>query len=92
MKPRFEATQAALEHFNSVDQPALDAMRANRRTASALFEFTAAHRLAADRVRAAFLADTAHFNTPENVELMSIEKIRRSLGGTPLGMLLGFLP
>jgi hypothetical protein len=92
MDHRFGMTHAALAAFDDVDRPALDAMRRDERTARDLAAFTDAHRRAADRVRAAYLEDTRHFNTPENVELMSIERIREGIGGTPLGKLLGLLP
>jgi hypothetical protein len=92
MSPTFEATQAAIEHFDAVDQPALDAMRGNNGTSLNLSGFAQARKVAADRVRAAYLEDTRHFNTSELVELMSVDRIRRAMGGTFLGKLLGFLP
>ncbi len=90
MNPRFEATNAALLHFDEVDQPALDALRTKE--AMNLSAFMLARRSAADRVRAAFLEDTRHINTPEIVSLLSVDRIREAAGGTLLGRLLRFLP
>jgi len=90
MSSIYESTQDALDHFNAVDQPALDALL--RHKATDLSGFARARRLAVDRVRAAFLKDTQDFNTPENVELLSIDVIRREVRGTLLARLFSFLP
>ena len=90
MSSIYEATQDALDHFSSVDQPALDALL--RQKATDLPGFANARKQAVDRVRAAFLKDTQDFNTPENVELMSIDVIRREVRGTLLARLFSFLP
>ena len=88
----YAATQAALEHFDAVDEPALEGIRRNGGTSLNMSGFVDARRLAADRVRAAYLADTQAFNSPENVDLMSVDKIRKAIAGTFLGKMLGRLP
>jgi hypothetical protein len=92
MGMKYEATLAALERYDAVDRPTADKLRHNGSRSLNLSGFTNARRWAADRVRAAFYRDTLSFNTEENVALMSVERIRRAIGGTPLGKLLGFLP
>lgn len=92
MKPRYEATRAALEHFDRVEQPALEVLRKRNGAAVNLAGFTDARKVAADKVRAAFLADTPGVNTPEIVEVMSVERIRKAVRNTLLGQMLGFLP
>lgn len=89
MKLRYEATHAALEHFDHVDKPAFDALR---KTCTSLPRLDEARKRAADRVRAAFLHDTEDFNTPEFVDLMSVERIRAAAHDTFLGAVLGLLP
>ena len=91
MTSRFDGTLAALNHFDRVDRPAYEALRANSHAAD-VEGFDAARREAADKVRAAFLADTADFNELHNVELMSVDVIRREMRGTLLGAILRFLP
>lgn len=92
MDSRYEATQAALEHFDTVDQPAVDGARSNGAGTLNLSGYVSARKVAADRVRAAYLKDTGHFNSQEIVELMSVDRIRKAVGGTILGKLLGMLP
>ncbi len=92
MDPRYPATRAALKHFDLVDAPALAALCATEGNGPDFVRHNAARTLAADRVRAAFLADCRDFASPHNVELMSVDTIRRSAGGTLLGKLLGLLP
>ena len=87
----YEATRAALDHYDRVDAPALDAMRRDKSCAD-LTAFTHARRKAADRVRAAFLKDIGERDTEENVALMSVERIRARLEKTLLGKMLGLLP
>ena len=91
MSSRFEGTRAALERFDAVDRPAYEALRTNGQAAD-VEGFDVARREAADKVRAAFIADTADFNELHNVELMSVEVIRREMRGTFLGAILRFLP
>ncbi|HET9576753.1 MAG TPA: hypothetical protein VFP44_02940 [Usitatibacter sp.] len=88
----YEATNAALEYYDTVSEPAFDAIRGNGGSSLDMSGYDSARRVAADRVRAAYLKDTGHFNSPENVELMSVERIRRAVGGTILGKMLGLLP
>ena len=91
MSSRFDATHAALECFDAVDRPAYEALATGARSAD-LALFDAARRKAADKVRAAFLGDTADYSQPENVELMSVDVIRRTIRGTLLGAMLRWLP
>ncbi len=88
----FEATSAALAHYDAVDQPAVDGIRKGNGASVNLRGYVSARKIAADKVRAAYLKDTEHFNSPENVELMSVEKIRKAVGGTILGKMLKLLP
>ena len=92
MKPTFDATTAALAHFDAVSQPALNVMRKSNGSPVNFGGYVDARKVAADRVRAAYLQDTEHFNTEENVKLMSVERIRRAVSGTILGKMLGMLP
>jgi len=89
---RYEATHTALGRFDAVDHPAVEAIRAQRGTSLDMDAFVLARRLAADRVRAAYLQDTQRFSSPENVDLMSVDEIREQVAGTPLGKMLGLLP
>jgi hypothetical protein len=91
MSSRFEATCAALEHYDTVDVPAYEALRSGAKAAD-VDGFTLARHDAADKVRTAFLADTADFNEAHNVELMAVDVIRREVGGTLLGAFLRYLP
>ena len=91
MSSRFDATRAALAHFDAVDRPAYEALRTNGHAAD-VDEYDIARHEAAEKVRAAFLADTIDFNEPHNVELMGVDIIRREIGGTLLGAMLRFLP
>lgn len=88
----FSATHEALEQYDAVDGPALDAMRRKMGGVVNVWGFDEARKRAADKVRAAFLVDTGDVNTEENVELMSIEKIRDATESTVIGRLLGLLP
>lgn len=88
----FPATHAALDHFDAVDQPALDAMRHKQGGSLNLSVFNDARKRAADKVRAAYLKEIGGNETEENVELMSVEKIRGAIERTFLGRLLGMLP
>ena len=88
----FPVTHAAIDHFDAVDQPALDAMRHKQGGSLNLSVFNAARKSAADKVRAAYLEEIAGNETEENVELMSVEKIRAAIERTFLGRLLGLLP
>ncbi len=94
MKARFPATRAALEHFDNVDGPACEALCKGKAKAANLAAFTQARKSAADRVRAAFLleAEALDISSPENVELMSVEKIRRTVNPPLLGRMLALLP
>ncbi len=80
MNPRFEATNAALLHFDEVDQPALDALRTKE--AMNLSAFMLARRSAADRVRAAF-----HYvrsgRTIEPAHLPDADELSRLLSDGP---------
>ena len=87
----WDATRAALERYDAIDKPAFDALQAGA-TACDLAVFVAARHQAADRVRAAYLRDTHDTTTPENLEVLSVEVIRRDAGGTPLGKMLALLP
>lgn len=91
MTSRFDGTLAALDHFDAVDRPAYEALRTNGH-ASDVDGFDLARQQAADKVRAAYFADTADFNELHNVELMSVDVIRREVRGTLLGAILRFLP
>lgn len=91
MSSRFDGTRAALDHFDAVDRPAYEALRANGR-ASDVDGFDLARQKAADKVRAAYFSDTADFNELHNVELMGVDLIRREIRGTLLGAMLRFLP
>lgn len=88
----FDATKAALEHFDRVDEPALHAAYDKGPRATDHAGLVESHRIAADKVRAAFLRDTADVNTPENVDLMSVDTIRDTVRGTLAGRLLRLLP
>jgi hypothetical protein len=91
MGSRFAGTREALEYFDSVDRPLLDAMEKD----SSPGDFSAlvdARRTAADRVRAAFSRDMRDVETPENIELMSVDSIRRLARHTLVGRMLGWLP
>jgi hypothetical protein len=92
MDSTFAATHAALDQYDAVDGPAVEALRRNRAGSVNLTGFVTARKSAADLVRAAYLHDTEDINTPENVELMSVERIRAAIGGTFLGRMLGLLP
>lgn len=92
MDATFPETHAALDHFDAVDQPALDARRKRLGVSVDLDGFVEARKRAADKVRAAFLHDTDAINTEENVELMSVDRIRAAIGGTFLGRMLKLLP
>ena len=74
----YEATRAALARFDRLDPGAEDFMRARRD--------------AADQVRAAWLADTRGINTPDMVEVLPVDRIRKQMNGCLLGRLLSFLP
>lgn len=88
----YEATNAALEYYDAVSEPAFDAIRSNGGSSLDMSGYSSARRQAADRVRAAYLKDTERFNSPENVELMSVDRIRQAVRGTLLGKMLGLLP
>jgi hypothetical protein len=88
----FPATHAALDHFDAVDQPALDAMRRKQGGSLNLSVFNDARKRAADRVRAAYFKELGGNETEENVELMPVEKIRAAIERTFLGRMLGLLP
>ncbi len=92
MSPKYEATQAALERFDAVDMPALEAMHKRNGAAVNLSGVTQAEHAAADRVREAYLRDTQDFHLAQDVELMSVDAIRKAVGGTLLGKILGVLP
>jgi hypothetical protein len=91
MGSRFDGTREALDYFDSVDRPALDAMQKDR-SPNDLSAFVEARRIAADRVRAAFSRDMRDVETPENIELMSVESIRRLACHTLVGRMLSWLP
>lgn len=90
MDSKFAGTREALDYFDSVDSPALDAMQKDR--SPNLSAFVDARRIAADRVRAAFSRDMRDVETPENIELMSVESIRRLARNTLVGRMLSWLP
>jgi hypothetical protein len=54
--------------------------------------FVEARRIAADRVRAAYSRDMRDVETPENIELMSVDSIRRLARHTLVGRMLSWLP
>jgi hypothetical protein len=89
---KYQATSAALEHYDAVDKPAYEAIEKDHGTSLDMSGFVCARRLAADRVRAAYAKDTQSFSNPENVELLSVDVIRRTIGGTLAGKMLGLLP
>jgi hypothetical protein len=91
MSSRFDSTRAALAHFDAVDRPAYEALRTNGHAAD-VDDYDLARHDAAEKVRAAFLADTLDFNEAHNVELMSVDVIRRDIRGTLLGAILRYLP
>lgn len=91
MGSRFTGTREALAYFDSVDRPALEAM-AHGRSSNDLPAFVVARRAAADRVRAAYSCDMRDVETPENIELMSVELIRRLARYTLMGRMLSWLP
>lgn len=88
----YRATNAALERFDALDKPAVDAIRRRNGPMLAVEGYICARHLAADRVRAAYLKDTESFSSPENVDLMSVDEIRETIRGTPLGKILQRLP
>ena len=89
---RYQATSVALDRYDAVDKPAFEAIERRHGSSLDMSGFVCARRLAADRVRAAYLKDTETFSNPENVELLSVEVIRRTVGGTLAGKMLGLLP
>ena len=89
---KYQATSAALGHYDKVDKPAFEAIEKNHGTILDMSGFVSARKLAADRVRAAYLKDTQAFSNPENVELLSVDVIRRIIGGTLAGKMLQLLP
>ena len=91
MGSRFAGTREALDYFDSVDRPALDAME-HGRSSNDLSAFVEARRIAADRVRAAYSRDMRDVETPENIELMSVDLIRRLARHTLAGRMLSWLP
>lgn len=91
MGSRFAGTREALDYFDSVDRPALEAMQKDR-SQSNLSAFVEARRIAADRVRAAYSRDMRDVETPENIELMSVDLIRRLARYTLAGRMLSWLP
>lgn len=92
MRSRFDDTRAALEHFDAVDKPAFEALCRNGAHPVDFPGFVAARKRAADRVRGAFLADAGELAAPEYVDVMSVDDIRRVVGGNLLGKLLRLLP
>lgn len=88
----FSATHQALDQYDAVDGPAVDAMRRTLTGVIDVWGFDDARKRAADKVRAAYLVDTGDLNTEENVELMSVEKIRDATSSTVIGRMLGLLP
>jgi len=92
MDSRYATTQAALDHFDAVDHPAVETLQRRDGIAANFSRFVDARRAAADRVRAAYLHETEAFISEENVDLMSVEEIRESLKLTPLGRILKLLP
>ena len=91
MGSRFDGTREALDYFDSVDRPALDEMERGR-SPTDLPAFVEARRIAADRVRAAYSRDMRDLENPENIELMSVESIRRLASDTLLRRILSWLP
>ena len=91
MGSRFAGTRDALAYFDSVDRPALDAMEMGP-SPNDLPAFVAARRAAADRVRAAYSRDMRDAETPENIELLAVETIRRIAFGTFATRMMGWLP
>lgn len=91
MGSRFTGTREALAYFDSVDKPTLDAME-HGRSSNDLPAFVEARRTAADRVRAAYSRDMSDVETPENIELLSVESIRRLSHYTLLGRMFSWLP
>lgn len=91
MGSRFAATREALDYYDSVDMPALEAMQKVRSPGN-LSAFVDARRIAADRVRAAFSRDMRDVETPENIELMPVDLIRRLARYTLMGRMLSWLP
>ena len=89
---KYQATSAALERYDAIDKPAYEAIERDHGTSLDMSGFVSARKLAADRVRAAYVKDTQSFCNPENVELMSVDVIRRAVGGTLAGKMLGLLP
>ena len=90
MKRSYPATQAALDLYDRIETPR-DAAP-HRELVAEFTRFVDARSAAADRVRAAFVEDLRGDDTAENVDLLSIETIRRMIKGTLLGNLLGALP
>ena len=90
-KINWDRTHAALERYDGVDRPAFEALTKGP-TACDLAAFVAARHQAADRVRAAYLADTADTTRPEDLEVLSVDTIRRNAGGTLMGKMLALLP
>lgn len=84
-------TREALAYFDSVDRPALDAME-HGHSSNDLPALVEARRIAADRVRAAYTRDMRDVETPENIELMSVESIRRLARNTLMGRMMSWLP
>lgn len=91
MGTRFFGTREALDYFDRVDRPALEAMEKGR-TSNDFPAFVEARKTAADRVRAAFSRDMSDVETPENIELMSVDLIRRLARHTLAGRMLSWLP
>ena len=91
MGSRFDGTREALDYFDSVDRPALDAMEQGG-SSNDLPAFVEARKTAADRVRAAYSRDMRDVETPENIELMSVDSIRRIVRHTLVGRMLSWLP
>ena len=89
---KYEATSAALGHYDAIDKPAYEAIERNHGTSLDMAGFVSARKVAADRVRAAYLEDTQAFSSPENVELLSVDVIRKIIGGTLAGKMLQLLP
>jgi hypothetical protein len=92
MDTAFRATHLALDHYDAVDAPALALMHRKSAIAANIAAFNEARKHAADKVRAAFAKDTGDVIAQENIELMSVEKIRDATERTLLGRLLALLP